>query len=95
MMLLEKGDFLFSFDLKSGYHHIDKERDSLRFFGAGADSTATGSGATRAGELAPSGRPVRPASQPSGGATQTAAVRSVCVCVCTPRPHVSCGSTCT
>ena len=67
MMLLEKGDFLFSFDLKSGYHHIDKERDSLRFFGAGADSTATGSGATRAGELAPSGGPVRPASQPSGG----------------------------
>ena len=23
MLLLEKGDFLFSFDLKSGYHHVD------------------------------------------------------------------------
>ena len=23
MFLFEKGDFLFSFDLKSGYHHID------------------------------------------------------------------------
>ena len=23
MLLFEKGDFLFSFDLKSGYHHVD------------------------------------------------------------------------
>ena len=41
-------------------------RETACFLGAEESSTTTGSGATRAGELAPSAEPVRPASQPSG-----------------------------
>ena len=33
MMLLEKGDFLFSFDLKSGYHHIDIAESHHKYLG--------------------------------------------------------------
>ena len=32
-MLLEKGDFLFSFDLKSGYHHIDIAESDHKYLG--------------------------------------------------------------
>ena len=42
-----------------------KDRDSLHFLGRGANSSATESGATRAGELAPSSGPVEPAYRPS------------------------------
>ena len=33
MLLMEKGDFLFSFDLKSGYHHIDIAEAHQKFLG--------------------------------------------------------------
>ena len=32
MLLFEKGDFLFSFDLKSGYHHVDIALEISRVF---------------------------------------------------------------
>ena len=31
MLLFEKGDFLFSFDLKSGYHHVDIAKEHCAF----------------------------------------------------------------
>ena len=33
MLLFEKGDFLFSFDLKSGYHHIDIAEAHFKYLG--------------------------------------------------------------
>ena len=33
MLLFEKGDFLFSFDLKSGYHHIDINEANFKYLG--------------------------------------------------------------
>ena len=33
MLLLEKNDFLFSFDLKSGYHHVDIAREHWKYLG--------------------------------------------------------------
>ena len=33
MLLFEKGDFLFSFDLKSGYHHIDINEAHFKYLG--------------------------------------------------------------
>ena len=33
MPLLEKDDFLFSFDLKSGYHHVDICREHWKYLG--------------------------------------------------------------
>ena len=33
MLLLEKGDFLLSFDLKSGYHHVDIAREHWKYLG--------------------------------------------------------------
>ena len=33
MLLLEKGDFLFSFDLNSGYHHVDIAREHWKYLG--------------------------------------------------------------
>ena len=33
MLLLEKGDFMFSFDLKSGYHHVDVTEAHQEFLG--------------------------------------------------------------
>lgn len=27
MLMFQKGDFLFSFNLKSGYHHVDTHKD--------------------------------------------------------------------
>ena len=33
MLLLEKNDFLFSFDLKSGYHHVDITNDHWKYLG--------------------------------------------------------------
>ena len=34
MLLLEKRDFLFSFDLKSGYHHVDIAREHWKYLGS-------------------------------------------------------------
>ena len=33
MLLFEKGDFLFSFDLKSGYHHVDIAKENWKYLG--------------------------------------------------------------
>jgi hypothetical protein len=33
MLLLEKGDYLFSFDLKSGYHHVDIAKEHWKYLG--------------------------------------------------------------
>ena len=33
MLMFQKGDFLFSFDLKSGYHHVDIYRDHWQYLG--------------------------------------------------------------
>ena len=33
MLLLERNDYLFSFDLKSGYHHVDVAEAHQRFLG--------------------------------------------------------------
>ena len=33
MLLFEKGDFLFSFDLKSGYHHVDIAKIHQKYLG--------------------------------------------------------------
>ena len=33
MLLLERNDHLFSFDLKSGYHHVDVAEAHQRFLG--------------------------------------------------------------
>ena len=33
LMFLEKGDFLCTFDLKSGYHHVDIHVDSQKYLG--------------------------------------------------------------
>ena len=33
MLLFEKGDFLFSFDLKSGYHHVDIAKEHWKYLG--------------------------------------------------------------
>ena len=32
-LLFQKGDFDFTFDLKSGYHHVDIHKDSQAFLG--------------------------------------------------------------
>ena len=33
MLLIEKGDYLFSFDLKSGYHHVDIAQVHHKYLG--------------------------------------------------------------
>ena len=33
MLLLEKGDYMFSFDLKSGYHHVDIAKEHWKYLG--------------------------------------------------------------
>ena len=33
MLLFEKGDYLFSFDLKSGYHHVDIAEAQCKYLG--------------------------------------------------------------
>ena len=33
MMLFEQGDYLFSFDLKSGYHHVDIAEIHQKYLG--------------------------------------------------------------
>ena len=33
MLLLSKGDFMFSFDLKSGYHHVDISKEHWKYLG--------------------------------------------------------------
>ena len=33
MLMFQKGDFLFSFDLKSGYHHVDTYKDHWKYLG--------------------------------------------------------------
>ena len=33
LLLLEKGDFMFSFDLKSGYHHVDIAQEHWKYLG--------------------------------------------------------------
>ena len=33
MLLFEKGDYLFSFDLKSGYHHVDIAEHHCQYLG--------------------------------------------------------------
>ena len=33
MLLIEKNDFLFSFDLKSGYHHVDVAKEHWKYLG--------------------------------------------------------------
>lgn len=33
MLLFQKGDFLFTFDLKSGYHHIDIHEQHWKYLG--------------------------------------------------------------
>ena len=32
MLMFQKGDYLFSFDLKSGYHHVDIHRRHWQYF---------------------------------------------------------------
>ena len=45
MLLFQKGDYVFSFDLKSGYHHIDIFEPYRQFLGfcwdQGAQSSST------------------------------------------------------
>ena len=33
MLLLEKGNYMFSFDLKSGYHHADIAKEHWKYLG--------------------------------------------------------------
>ena len=33
MLLFEKGDYMFSFDLKSGYHHVDIAKEHWKYLG--------------------------------------------------------------
>ena len=41
MLLFEKGDFLFSFDLKSGYHHIDIAEAHFKYLGVSWEGSLT------------------------------------------------------
>ena len=33
MLMFEKGDFMFSFDLKAGYHHVDIHKKHWQYLG--------------------------------------------------------------
>ena len=38
MLMFQKGDYLFSFDLKSGYHHVDKQKSYWQHLGFAWDN---------------------------------------------------------
>ena len=38
MCLFEKGDYMFSFDLKSGYHHVDIAKEHWKYLGFSCQS---------------------------------------------------------